>query len=119
MHKRNLIDELRCRCCGHVLVQPALYEFLKILTKRCEYVITSGYRCPAHNAAVGGVGYSYHTQGLAADIAPINMPLDEFALLCWRLMGDGTGAVIVYADEGFVHVDCRTCERYTNICGQE
>ena len=30
--------------------------------------ITSGYRCPALNAAVGGVGDSAHLYGLAADI---------------------------------------------------
>lgn len=30
--------------------------------------ITSGYRCPALNAAVGGVGDSAHLHGLAADI---------------------------------------------------
>ena len=29
--------------------------------------ITSGYRCPALNAAVGGVGDSAHLHGLAAD----------------------------------------------------
>ena len=30
--------------------------------------ISSGYRCPELNAAVGGAGKSQHTQGLAADI---------------------------------------------------
>jgi len=33
------------------------------------FVITSGYRCPSHNRAVGGVANSAHTKGLAADIA--------------------------------------------------
>lgn len=31
-------------------------------------VITSGYRCPALNKAVGGVPFSAHVEGLAADI---------------------------------------------------
>ncbi len=31
-------------------------------------IITSGYRCPALNAAVGGVADSAHVKGLAADI---------------------------------------------------
>jgi hypothetical protein len=31
-------------------------------------VISSGYRCPALNAAVGGVGLSAHQTGYAADI---------------------------------------------------
>ena len=32
------------------------------------FVISSGYRCPAHNKAVGGVADSAHTRGYAADI---------------------------------------------------
>lgn len=33
------------------------------------FVITSAYRDPAKNAAVGGVGNSAHTRGLAVDIS--------------------------------------------------
>lgn len=33
-------------------------------------IVTSGYRCPALNAAVGGVANSQHTTGNAADIKP-------------------------------------------------
>jgi zinc D-Ala-D-Ala carboxypeptidase len=33
------------------------------------FIITSGYRTPAHNASVGGASSSAHMQGLAADIA--------------------------------------------------
>lgn len=32
------------------------------------FVVNSGYRCPAHNAEVGGVEGSAHTNGWAADI---------------------------------------------------
>lgn len=32
-------------------------------------VVTSGFRCPALNKAVGGVANSYHLQGRAADLA--------------------------------------------------
>lgn len=32
------------------------------------FVITSGYRCEAHNRAVGGVEMTAHTQGRAVDI---------------------------------------------------
>lgn len=31
--------------------------------------VTSGRRCPAHNAAIGGAPDSQHLQGMAADIA--------------------------------------------------
>ena len=33
-------------------------------------IVTSGYRCPALNAAVGGVANSQHTLGEAADLVP-------------------------------------------------
>lgn len=39
-------------------------------------VVTSGYRCAAVNAAVGGVGNSQHVYGEAADIV---VPLSKFA----------------------------------------
>lgn len=35
-------------------------------------MVTSGYRCPALNKAVGGVPTSMHTQGRAADISTGN-----------------------------------------------
>lgn len=44
--------------------------------------ITSGFRMPALNKAVGGSATSKHTQGLCADFIPIGMEVKEaFALL--------------------------------------
>jgi hypothetical protein len=37
--------------------------------------ITSGYRCPGLNAAVGGSKTSAHMAGLAADVVPLEMDL--------------------------------------------
>lgn len=40
-------------------------------------IVTSGYRCPALNTAVGGVANSHHIVGCAADIVgktPSNLP---------------------------------------------
>jgi hypothetical protein len=34
-------------------------------------MVNSGYRCPKHNALVGGVANSQHMKGEAADIAPM------------------------------------------------
>ena len=49
-------------------------EFVKIidtLRDKCNFPfhITSGYRTPSHNAAVGGVEGSAHEAGIACDIA--------------------------------------------------
>lgn len=64
-------SELRCSHCGENKMQP---EFLAQLNKLREtwgklLILTSAYRCPAHNAAVGGVPGSMHVKGRAVDIA--------------------------------------------------
>lgn len=40
--------------------------------------ITSGYRCAALNAVVGGSRTSAHVSGYAADLVPANGRIDEF-----------------------------------------
>lgn len=41
-------------------------------------IVSSGYRCPALNKAVGGVKTSAHQYGYAADIVPANGKLKQF-----------------------------------------
>ena len=41
-------------------------------------IITSGYRCAALNAVVGGSRTSAHVSGYAADLVPANGRIDEF-----------------------------------------
>ncbi|OCG35725.1 MULTISPECIES: D-Ala-D-Ala carboxypeptidase family metallohydrolase [unclassified Gilliamella] len=49
-------------------------------------IITSGYRCPALNAKVGGVATSAHTQGLAVDFkSSFGTPKE----ICQRLIDSG------------------------------
>lgn len=69
-------------------------------------VVTSGYRSPEHNAAVGGVKNSYHTLGLAADIRPLNENRSDVSLLqsiCDEM--NPHGGVGFY--DTFCHVDVR------------
>lgn len=40
--------------------------------------VSSGFRCPQLNAAVGGVQGSAHQYGNAADIVPVNGKMNEF-----------------------------------------
>lgn len=42
-------------------------EVARALAK-VPFIITSGYRCRAHNTAIGGANLSAHMYGLAADI---------------------------------------------------
>ena len=67
------VEELACRCgCGQAAMN---HEFMQRLIDLREYLafplpITSGYRCPEHNMAVGDSGASGpHTTGRAVDIA--------------------------------------------------
>ena len=67
--------------------------------------LSCAYRCPAHNAEVGGVPNSQHVQGCAADVLlPDGMTVDELAAVAERCGADGIGR---YWSQGFVHVDTR------------
>ena len=68
--------EFACKCCGQLLpsaeqnLQALVDHVLDPARERLGMPITvnSGYRCPAHNKAVGGVKNSQHLKGEAADI---------------------------------------------------
>ena len=71
-------SEFRCKCgCGQGdwLMAPELIQALEELRELIgkPIIVNSAYRCPRHNAQVGGVDNSYHTQGMAADIAVSGM----------------------------------------------
>lgn len=65
------LDEFACRCCGETLIQRPLVDELDELRGESGFpwVISSGYRCPAHNQAVSSTGPTGpHTTGWAVDI---------------------------------------------------
>jgi uncharacterized protein YcbK (DUF882 family) len=64
--------EFACHHCGRLIGPTA--SLLRVLEQLREVVgrplaIVSGYRCPEHNAAVGGKPASQHLLGTAVDIA--------------------------------------------------
>ena len=66
-------SEFRCKCGKphDFLLADELVRNLERLRSElnCKSVhVSSGYRCPAHDKAVGGKGNGKHTQGLAADV---------------------------------------------------
>ncbi len=104
--------ELACRCtdprCHLTLVSPRLVDALQTLRSliAAPLWITSGYRCQSHNAAVGGRPHSFHTMGLAADLAAAPPAgLQELADTAARI--PAIGGIGVYRQRGFVHVDVR------------
>ena len=64
--------EFDCHHChkGGEDMDPALLELLETLREHFNkpVAIMSGYRCPAHNKAVGGAKRSQHLLGTAADV---------------------------------------------------
>jgi uncharacterized protein YcbK (DUF882 family) len=64
--------EFACKCgCGFAAVDTVLLATLQKMRKhfRSPVRITSGCRCPAHNATTPGAApNSYHTKGMAVDI---------------------------------------------------
>lgn len=65
--------EFRCKCgkTHDTEINPNLVDNLEKLYRvlSCsKIVVTSGYRCPDHDKAVGGNGTGQHTKGNAADI---------------------------------------------------
>ncbi len=99
--------EFACRCgCG--LAEPAetlidLLEEIRAITGE-PITITSGMRCPAHNAAVGGSTRSAHTTGHGCDIhAPGGVK--KHSLVKAALIA-GTRRVGV--GKNFIHIDTAT-----------
>lgn len=67
------VREFRCKCgkTHDTEINPNLVTNLEKLYRVLDcsrIVVTSGYRCPDHDKAVGGNGTGQHTKGNAADI---------------------------------------------------
>lgn len=86
-------------------LKPALLGILKMVERHFgrPVVITSGYRGPVHNAAVGGVRHSEHMKCAAADIQLDNVSKWEVARYVRSL--PGSGGVGTYCHTDSVHVD--------------
>jgi hypothetical protein len=88
----------------YAVVQPHLVDHLQALRNASggPLTITSGYRSPAYNEGVGGVEFSRHQWGDAADMQPSAVDLDTLGALC-----EAEGAAYVGYYEYHVHCDWR------------
>lgn len=81
----------------HVELLQKLREKLKV-----PCVITSGYRAPTHNKAVGGVTNSRHTKGDATDLIFKGIPPEQVAKAAEEIGFNGIGRY-----DTFTHLDSR------------
>ncbi len=101
--------EVQCRCgCKKAEMKPEFMEVLQKLRDLCGFplVITSGYRCPRHNKAVGGALNSSHMKGIAVDIDISQMPEErrEKLLEAIKSIKEIKGVGIA---KSFIHIDTR------------
>jgi len=101
--------EFACKCggdCGHIAVDVMLLDILqKIRVYFGQRIkITSGNRCPAHNARAGGSQNSQHMKGTAADIQVAETQPEAVADYAESIMGNYGG---VGRYKTFTHIDVR------------
>lgn len=96
-------DEFNCTCCDKNEMSESFIDRLDTArgTASVPFRISSGYRCSAHNAEVGGKPTSSHLKGLAADINVISS-LARFNILRGLIFA---GFKRIGIGSNFIHVD--------------
>lgn len=107
------VKEYCCKgngCCSTVKIDDKLADYLQKIRSHfgAPVTINSGYRCSTHNKAVGGASSSYHTKGMAADIAVKGVKPAEVAKYAESIGVLGIGLYETDKDGYFVHIDTRT-----------
>lgn len=111
-------NEFRCPCCGQpdatglpqvrANIEALVENVLDPVRERLGMPIrvNSGYRCPKHNAEVGGVPRSQHMVGEAADVVPIEngkLKIENLQRLARIIVENGRfDQLIIYPT--FIHV---------------
>jgi uncharacterized protein YcbK (DUF882 family) len=78
-----------------------MLEMLRVDVGR-PVVVTSGYRSPEHQKAIGGIANSQHLLGRAADVSIKGYTVDQIANVGLML---GFGGIGRYHKDNFVHLD--------------
>lgn len=104
-----LSTDMDCKCdnknCNTTLIEDDLLIALSQLHLSIgEFYISSGFRCPAHNAVVGGKPDSQHLLGKAADIKSSMTP-KAVATAAAKIDLFENGGIGLYAT--FTHCDVR------------
>jgi len=114
--------DCKCGCKTPWLIRRRLRKLsrrLETLRKRLGHGIgiLSGYRCPAHNAAVGGAKLSQHLYGRAADLQVPKGQQSVYVVAASTIKAFRDGGIGVYPNGG-VHVDMRGYRARWNSWGR-
>ena len=98
-------EEFHCKC-GNCTTNGIQDELIDKLDKargisNVSYKINSGYRCEAHNSAIGGAPQSLHKFGRAADIHVADN--HSRYMILKGLFEAGLDRVLIY--KNFIHAD--------------
>ena len=120
------VQEFCCKCgdAHDTLVSDELVQKLEALRSALDcksIVITSGYRCSAHDAAVS-TGRGQHTKGTAADICCYGKdgkPISSKLVCCTAQDLGFTGIANITSDYDCTHVDVRSSGKWygNEVCG--
>ena len=96
-------QEVACKHCGELWYDMEAMDALQLLreTWKRPITITSGHRCPSHNAHVGGTANSQHLR-IAFDCVCLHK--DQAAFIDAAKTAGFTG-IGQYASRNFVHLD--------------
>ena len=100
--------EFACPHCGQTKISGKLIDALEKLHAMGPepIIVLSGYRCPEHNAEIGGAPHSEHMEGIAADIKIQGLTLQRQYDRAMQVPEFAQGGIGVY-DGKFLHVDVR------------
>ncbi len=116
------VSEFKCKCGGNhsILLDAELVNKLEKLHKalKCsKIIVNSGYRCCAHDKAVGGNGSGQHTKGTAADIVCYDKNGNKISskVVCCAAQDMGFGGIAnIDSTYTAAHVDVRSVRWFGN-----
>ncbi|MCI5553370.1 MAG: D-Ala-D-Ala carboxypeptidase family metallohydrolase [Ruminococcus sp.] len=114
------VREFRCQCgqSHETLIASELVDKLESLytALNCsKIIVTSGYRCPEHDKAVGGTSSGQHTKGTAADVCCYGQDgqLISSKTVCCKAQDLGFGGIAnITSSYQYTHLDVRTGYRW-------
>ena len=114
------VQEFKCKCgqSHDILISDELIQKLEelyIALGCSKIIVTSGYRCPEHDKAVGGTSSGQHTKGTAADVCCYGQdgqPISSKTVCCKAQDLGFTGIANITSSYQYTHLDVRTSGRW-------